>query len=84
VTVVGLPERKPRRQYILQVVSGQKIPVGKEALVELTLGKQTLKFLVFVADITDEIILGWKSCGPTTRHWTWDAMCYDWARKRCQ
>jgi hypothetical protein len=37
-TVVGLPERKPSRQYVLQVVSGQTIPVVKEALVELTLG----------------------------------------------
>jgi hypothetical protein len=36
--VVGVPERKPSRQYVLHVVSGQAIPVVKEALVEITLG----------------------------------------------
>jgi hypothetical protein len=34
-------------------VSGQTIPVMKEALVELTLGQRFLKIWVFVADITD-------------------------------
>jgi hypothetical protein len=34
--VVGLPERKPSRQYVLQVVSGQTIPFVTEALVELS------------------------------------------------
>jgi hypothetical protein len=34
------------------------IPVVKEALVELTLGQRALKIWVFVADITEEFILG--------------------------
>jgi hypothetical protein len=38
--------------------SGRTIPVVREALVEVTLGQQALKILVFVADITDEFILG--------------------------
>ena len=37
--VTGLPERKPSRAYVLQTASGETIPV-KEALVELTLGRQ--------------------------------------------
>jgi hypothetical protein len=56
--VVGLPERQPSRQYILQVLSGQTIPIVKKALVDLNLGQRTLKTRVFVADITDEFILG--------------------------
>jgi hypothetical protein len=36
--VVGLPDRKPSRQYVLQMVSLQTFLVVKEALVELTLG----------------------------------------------
>jgi hypothetical protein len=57
-TVVGLPERRPGRQCVLQVGSGRTIPIVKEALVELTLGQRALKIRVFVADITDEFILG--------------------------
>jgi hypothetical protein len=34
------------------------IPVVKEALVELTQGQRALKIWVFVADITEEFILG--------------------------
>jgi hypothetical protein len=44
--VVGLPERRPGRQCILQVGLGQTIIV-KEALVELTLGQRALKIWVF-------------------------------------
>jgi hypothetical protein len=51
-------ERNQGRQYVLQVVSGETIPVVKEALVELTLGQSALKIWVFVARITDELILG--------------------------
>jgi hypothetical protein len=55
--VVGLPERQPSRQYVLQV-SGQTIPIVKKALVDLNLGQRTLNTRVFVADITEEFILG--------------------------
>jgi hypothetical protein len=40
------------------VGSGRKIPAVREALVELTLGQRGLKIWVFVADITEEFILG--------------------------
>jgi hypothetical protein len=56
--VVGLPGRRPGRQCVVQVGSGRTIPVVKEALVELTLGQRALKIWVFVADVTDEFILG--------------------------
>jgi hypothetical protein len=56
--VAGQPERKPSRLYVLQMASGEIIPILKEALVELTLGRGALKILVFVAEITDEFILG--------------------------
>ena len=39
------------------MASGETIPVT-EALVERTLGRQTLRIWVFVAEITDEYILG--------------------------
>jgi hypothetical protein len=39
-------------------VSGETIPVVKEARVELTLGRRTLRIWVFVADITDDFMLG--------------------------
>jgi hypothetical protein len=42
----------------LQTASGETIPVLKEALVEMTLGRRTLRIWVFVAEITDEFILG--------------------------
>jgi hypothetical protein len=64
--VVGLPERRPGRQCILQggsartipvvkeeqVGSGRMIPFIKEALVELTLGQCALNIWIFVTDIT--------------------------------
>jgi hypothetical protein len=56
--VVGLPGKKPGRQCVLQVGSGRTIPVMKVALEQLTLGQRALKIWVFVADITDEFILG--------------------------
>jgi hypothetical protein len=56
--VVGLSVMRRDPQCVLQVGSGRTIPVVKEALVELTLEQRALKFWVFVADITDELILG--------------------------
>jgi hypothetical protein len=56
--VLGLPESRPGRQRVLQVGSGRTIPVVKDVLVELNLGQQVLKIWVFVADITDEFIMG--------------------------
>jgi hypothetical protein len=56
--VVGQPERKPSRAYVLQTASGETIPVLKEALVELSLGRRALRIWVFVTEVTDEFILG--------------------------
>jgi predicted aspartyl protease len=56
--VAGLPERELSRPYMLQTASGETIPVVKEARVELTIGRHTLRSWVFVADIADDFILG--------------------------
>jgi hypothetical protein len=70
--VVGLPERRPGRQCgqqvdsgrtipvvkVAQVGSGRTIPVVREALRKLTQGQRALNSWVFVADITEEFILG--------------------------
>jgi predicted aspartyl protease len=56
--VAGLPERELSRPYVLQTASGETMPVVKEARVELTIGRRTLRSWVFVADITDDFILG--------------------------
>jgi hypothetical protein len=39
------------------MTSGKNIPVAKETLVELSLGRRALRIWVFVAEITDEFIL---------------------------
>jgi hypothetical protein len=54
----GQPERKPSRAYVLQTASEESIPVLKEVLVELTLEQRALRIWVFVAEVTDEFILG--------------------------
>jgi hypothetical protein len=51
-------ERMPSRSYALKIASGETILVVKETLVELTLGRRALRIWVFVAEITDELILG--------------------------
>jgi predicted aspartyl protease len=56
--VAGLPERELSRPYVLQTASGETKPVAKEARVELTMGRRTLRSWVFVADIKDDSILG--------------------------
>jgi predicted aspartyl protease len=56
--VAGQPERQLSRAYVLQKASGETIPVIKESQVELTLGRRSIRIWVFVADITDEFILG--------------------------
>jgi predicted aspartyl protease len=54
----GLPEREPSTKCALQTASGETLPILKEAFVTLTLGRRPLGIYVFVADITDELILG--------------------------
>jgi hypothetical protein len=56
--VAGLPERELSRPYVLQTAFCETIPVVKEARVEVTTGRHTLRSWVFVADITDDFILG--------------------------
>jgi hypothetical protein len=56
--VAGQPNRKLSRAYVLQTAAGETNSVLKEALVELTLGRRTLRIWVFIAEITDEFILG--------------------------
>jgi hypothetical protein len=54
----GWPEREPNQRFQLQTVSGEALPILKEAFLTLTLGRRPLKSWVFVADITNEFILG--------------------------
>jgi hypothetical protein len=54
----GWPERQPNQSYTLQTVSTKAIPILKEVLLTLTLGQRPLKIWVFVANITNEFILG--------------------------
>jgi hypothetical protein len=56
--IVGLPERELSQPYVLQTAFGETMPVVKEAHVELTMGRRTLRSWVFVADIKDDFILG--------------------------
>jgi hypothetical protein len=54
----GWPERKTNQRFTLQTVSGEALPIIKEVFLTLTLGQRPLKIWVFVADITNEFILG--------------------------
>jgi hypothetical protein len=54
----GWPERQTKKSYTLQTVSGEALDVIKEVCLTLTLGRRPLKIWVFVADITNEFILG--------------------------
>jgi hypothetical protein len=55
---VGLPERQPNQSYNLQTVSGEALPILKEAVLKLTLGRYSLNILVFVANIANEFAPG--------------------------
>jgi hypothetical protein len=55
---VGWPERQPNQRYTLQTVSGETLPILKEAFLVLTLGRRPLKIWVFVANFTNEFTLG--------------------------
>jgi hypothetical protein len=54
----GWPERQPNPNFPLQTVSGGSLPILKEVLSILTLGRRPLTMWVFVPNITDELILG--------------------------
>jgi hypothetical protein len=64
VTIAGpdilarLLERELSRTYILQTASSETIPAVNQTRVELNPGRRTLGIWVFVADITDDLILG--------------------------
>jgi hypothetical protein len=55
---VRWPERQPNQRFSLQTVSGEALPILKEVFLTLILGRRPLKIWVFVADITNENILG--------------------------
>jgi hypothetical protein len=54
----GWPERQPNQRFKLQTVSGEALPVLKEVFLTLSLGRRPLKIWVFVANITNDFILG--------------------------
>ncbi|XP_069674352.1 membrane-associated guanylate kinase, WW and PDZ domain-containing protein 1-like [Periplaneta americana] len=56
--VRGLPGRAPLRQYELRTASGESLPIQREVFLDLTLGKRKLEMWVFVANITEDVVLG--------------------------
>jgi hypothetical protein len=52
------PESEPNPGFTLHTVSGKSLPIFKKVLLPLNLGRCQLKMWVFVANITDELILG--------------------------
>ncbi|XP_069698171.1 uncharacterized protein [Periplaneta americana] len=56
--VRGLPGRTPLRQYELRTASGESLPIQREVFLDLTLGKRKLEMWVFVANITEDVVLG--------------------------
>ncbi|XP_023716570.1 uncharacterized protein LOC111869344 [Cryptotermes secundus] len=54
----GSPEKQPNPDFTQQTVSGGFLPVLKEVLLTLIMGRQPITMWVFVANITDELILG--------------------------
>jgi hypothetical protein len=56
--ITGLPERDLLTKCALQTAPGETLPILKEVLVTLTLGRHPLITSVFIANITDEFILG--------------------------
>jgi hypothetical protein len=54
----GWPERQLRQRFKLQAVSGETLPILKEVFLTLTVGWRPIKICVFVANITNELILG--------------------------
>jgi hypothetical protein len=52
----GLLTRALTGPYILYMASGETLPILKETLVQLALGKGSLTTQVFIAKITDEFI----------------------------
>ncbi|KAJ8915375.1 hypothetical protein NQ315_008262 [Exocentrus adspersus] len=45
-------------KYLLETARGEAIPVKRVHLAEIKIGKKTFKQKVFVADITDDVLLG--------------------------
>jgi hypothetical protein len=54
----GWPEREPNPGFTLQTVSGEFLPISKEVLLTINLGRRPLRMWLFVANITDELTLG--------------------------
>lgn len=79
----GLPEKYLSTPEALQMVSGQILPILKEALLKLTLGRRLLTKCVFVSKITDEFILGQNVLSTHAASVDCGAVFYDWALKKC-
>jgi hypothetical protein len=54
----GLPEREPLMECYVRTASGHTLPIMKEVLVKLIMGRRPLIKWVCVANITEEFILG--------------------------
>jgi hypothetical protein len=56
--VEGWPERQPNQKFTLQTVSGEAFHILKEVFLTLTVGRRPLKICFFVANVTNNLILG--------------------------
>jgi hypothetical protein len=56
--ITACPKRKLSQCYQLTTASEESLPILKEASAELTLGQRPESIWVFVAGITNELILG--------------------------
>jgi hypothetical protein len=74
VTVAGQtsPPDGPNQSFKLQTAAGEALPILKENFLTLTLGRRPRKIRVFVADITNELILGLdilRACDASVDSW---------------
>jgi hypothetical protein len=56
--IVARPEKQPNQHYTIQSGAGEGFSILKEDFLTLTLGRRPQKNWVFVACITNEVILG--------------------------
>jgi hypothetical protein len=82
VVTAGLPKRDPSTNCALQTASGKTLPILKEALVTLTLGRHRLTTGVSITSITDDFILGLDVMHNHDPSVDLGCHVYDWAMRK--
>jgi hypothetical protein len=67
--IAGLTERDPPTWYALQTASEKTFPILKEAFIKLSLGQCPLATWMFIANITEDFILGLNNIMPMMHPW---------------